>query len=130
MPEWGHLPLPKKLLERGVDDLVRISDARMSGTAYGTIILHVSPESAIGGPLAAARSGDRIRLDTANRKLDLLVEDRVIQQRIEEWKPRAPRYERGYGQLFLRHVLQAEEGCDFDFLKGSSEVESSAQTYG
>ncbi len=130
MPEWGHLPLPKKLLERGVDDLVRISDARMSGTSYGTVILHVSPESAISGPLAAARTGDRIRLDTANRTLDLLVEEREIERRVEEWKPRAPRYERGYGQLFLRHVLQAEEGCDFDFLKGSSEVETSAQTYG
>jgi dihydroxy-acid dehydratase len=130
MPEWGHLPIPKKLLAAGVSDLVRISDARMSGTAYGTAILHVSPESAIGGPLAAARTGDRIELDVKNRRVALKVEDREIARRLETWKPRAPKYTRGYGHIFLNHVLQAEEGCDFDFLRGRSEVETATQTYG
>ena len=130
MPEWGNLPLPTKLLERGVNDLVRISDARMSGTSYGTVVLHVSPESGVGGPLAAVRNGDRIRLDTGGRKLELLVEDREIQARLALWKPRPPRYERGYGQMFVEHVLQAEEGCDFGFLKGQSVVERTAKTHG
>lgn len=129
MPEWGHLPIPRKLLARGVNDLARISDARMSGTAYGTVVLHVSPESAIGGPLAAVRTGDRIQLDVANRKLTLRVEDREIQRRLEQWRPRSPHYQRGYGQMFLNHVLQAEEGCDFDFLRGRSDAESVARTY-
>jgi dihydroxy-acid dehydratase len=130
MPEWGHLPIPKKLLTGGVSDLVRLSDARMSGTAYGTAILHISPESAVGGPLAAVRTDDRIELDVKNRRLTLKVEDREIARRLEGWKPRSPKYTRGYGQMFLKHVLQAEEGCDFDFLRGRSEVETSAQTYG
>ena len=130
MPEWGNLPLPTKLIERGVNDLVRISDARMSGTSYGTVVLHVSPESGVGGPLAAVRNGDRIHLDTAGRKLELLVEDREIQARLADWKPRPPRYGRGYGQMFLEHVLQAEEGCDFGFLKGQSDVERTAKAHG
>jgi len=130
MPEWGHLPIPKKLLERGVGDLVRISDARMSGTAYGTAILHISPESAVGGPLAAARTGDRIELDVKNRELVLKVEDREIARRLEDWRPRAAKYTRGYGQMFLNHVMQAEHGCDFDFLRGKSEVETATLTYG
>jgi len=130
MPEWGHLPIPKKLLARGVSDVVRISDARMSGTAYGTAILHISPESAVGGPLAAARTGDRIELDVKNRRLTLKVEDREIARRLEQWRPQAPRYSRGYGQMFLNHVMQAEDGCDFDFLRGQSAVETVAQTYG
>jgi dihydroxy-acid dehydratase len=130
MPEWGHLPIPKKLLQRGVMDLIRISDARMSGTAYGTAILHVSPESALGGPLAAVRTGDRIELDVRERRLTLKVEDSEIRRRLGEWRPRPPRYTRGYGQMFLKHVLQAEEGCDFDFLRGRSEVETATQTYG
>ena len=130
MPEWGHLPLPKKLLERGIHDLVRISDARMSGTSYGTVVLHVSPESGVGGPLAAVQTGDRIRLDTVGRKLDLLVEEREIARRLSEWKPRPPRYTRGYGQMFVEHVLGAEAGCDFDFLKGRSSVKVVAKTYG
>jgi dihydroxy-acid dehydratase len=129
MPEWGHLPIPKKLLTRGVSDLVRISDARMSGTAYGTAILHVSPESAVGGPLAAVQTGDRIELDVKNRRLTLKIEEREIARRLEGWKPKSAKYTRGYGQMFLSHVLQAEEGCDFDFLRGRSEVETSAQTY-
>jgi dihydroxyacid dehydratase/phosphogluconate dehydratase len=130
MPEWGHLPLPRKLLERGVSDLVRISDARMSGTSYGTVVLHVSPESGVGGPLAAVRNGDRIRLDTAGRKLDLLVEENEIAHRLSEWQPRPPRYTRGYGQMFVEHVLGAEAGCDFDFLRGQSDVKVIAKTYG
>ena len=130
MPEWGHLPIPKKLLQRGVMDLVRLSDARMSGTAYGTAILHISPESAIGGPLAAVRTGDLIELDVKNRKLTLKVEDREIARRLAEWKPRPPKYTRGYGHIFLNHVMQAEDGCDFDFLRGRSEVETATQTYG
>lgn len=130
MPEWGHLPIPKKLLTRGVSDLVRISDARMSGTAYGTAILHVSPESAVGGPFAAVRTGDRIELDVKNRRLTLKVEDREISRRLEGWRPRSSRYTRGYGQMFLNHVLQADQGCDFDFLRGRSEVETATQTYG
>ena len=130
MPEWGHLPIPKKLLERNVMDLVRISDARMSGTAYGTAVLHVSPESAVGGPLAAVRTGDRIELDARNRRLTLKVEDREIARRLEEWRPHEPKYARGYGHIFLKHVLQAEDGCDFDFLRGRSGVETETQTYG
>jgi L-arabonate dehydrase len=130
MPEWGHLPIPKKLLERGISDIVRISDARMSGTAYGTAILHMSPESAVGGPLAAVQTGDRIELDVKNRLLTLKVEDAEIARRLAAWKPRAPRYVRGYGHMFLNHVMQAEDGCDFDFLRGGSEVETATQTYG
>ena len=130
MPEWGHLPIPKKLLARGVGDLVRLSDARMSGTAYGTAVLHISPESAVGEPFAAVRTGDRIELDVKNRRLTLKVEDREIARRLETWRARTPKYTRGYGQMFLNHVLQAEEGCDFDFLRGRSEVETATQTYG
>ena len=116
MPEWGFLPLPKKLLERGVRDMVRVSDARMSGTAFGTVVVHVSPESATGGPLGAVRSGDVIELDVPRRRLDLKVEDREIQRRLEEAPPAKPGPTRGYGLLFSRHVTQAHEGCDFDFL--------------
>ncbi len=130
MPEWGHLPIPKKLLARGVMDIVRLSDARMSGTAYGTAVLHISPESAVGGPLAAVRTGDRIELDVRNRRLTLKVEDREIARRLEDWRPRPPKYKRGYGHIFLNHVLQAEDGCDFDFLRGQSAVETATQTYG
>lgn len=130
MPEWGNLPLPSKLLQKGIRDLLRISDARMSGTSYGTVVLHVSPESGIGGPLAAVQNGDRIRLDTAGRKLDLLVDNRTIEARLAEWKPRAPRYTRGFGHMFVEQVLQAEEGCDFAFLQGQSDVERSAKAHG
>ena len=117
MPEWGSLPLPKKLLERGVRDMVRISDARMSGTAFGTVVVHVAPESAAGGPLAAVRSGDTISLDVPNRRLDLLVDDREIQSRLSETNGPSPHYARGYGWLFAQHILQADKGCDFDFLR-------------
>ncbi len=116
MPEWGFLPLPKKLLRQGVWDMVRLSDARMSGTAFGTVVVHVTPESAIGGPLAAVRSGDIIELDVPNRRLDLLVDDREIQRRISDGPALEAHYRRGYGWLFTQHILQADRGCDFDFL--------------
>ena len=117
MPEWGFLPLPRKLLGRGVRDMVRISDARMSGTAFGTVVVHVTPESAAGGPLAAVRDGDVIKLDVPGRRLDLLVDEREVRRRLAESPAPPVRFERGYGQLFTRHVLQADKGCDFDFLR-------------
>ena len=117
MPEYGNLSIPAKLLKQGVSDMVRISDARMSGTSYGTVVLHISPESAIGGPLALVQTGDRIRLDTAGRRLDLLIDDAELQRRWEAWQPREEFYDRGYGKLYLDSVLQADEGCDFSFLK-------------
>jgi len=118
MPEAGYLPIPKKLAQKGVKDMVRISDARMSGTAFGAIVLHVTPESAIGGPLALVRSGDRIRLDVPARKLELLVSDAELEVRRRAWQPPPPRDEdaRGYRKLFLNTVTQADRGCDFDFL--------------
>jgi dihydroxy-acid dehydratase len=115
-PEWGHIPMPKVLLARGVQDVVRISDARMSGTSFGTVVLHVAPEAAIGGPLAIVRTGDEILLDVPNRRLDLLLPDEEISRRLAAFVPPAPHYERGYGKLFLDHVTQADQGCDFDFL--------------
>jgi dihydroxy-acid dehydratase len=121
MPEWGQLPIPRKLLDQGVTDMVRISDARMSGTSYGTVVLHVAPEAAIGGPLAAVRTGDEIRLDVVARTLDVLLSDAEIAARLEEWAPPARMYSRGYGRLYAEHVLQADEGCDFDFLRGDGE---------
>ena len=117
MPEWGFLPLPRKLLQAGVRDMVRISDARMSGTAFGTVVVHVTPEAAVGGPLAAVRNGDEIELDVPARRLDLCVEEREIQRRLAERPPQRPRFQRGYGVLFERHITQAERGCDFDFLR-------------
>jgi dihydroxy-acid dehydratase len=111
------LPIPKKLLKQGVRDMVRISDARMSGTAYGACILHVSPESYIGGPLALVRTGDVISLDVPARSLRLEVSDEELALRRAAWTPPAPRYERGYGWMFSRHVTQADQGCDFDFLR-------------
>jgi dihydroxy-acid dehydratase len=116
MPEWGMLPIPKKLLAQGVRDMVRISDGRMSGTSYGTCILHVCPESRIGGPLCLVRDGDLIRLDTRARTLDLMVDENELERRRAEWIAPPPHYQRGYGDLFAKHVLQADEGCDFDFL--------------
>jgi dihydroxy-acid dehydratase len=118
MPEWGQLPIPKRLLERGVTDMVRISDARMSGTAYGTVVLHVAPEAAAGGPLRAVQDGDPIVLDVDARRLDLDVDGAEIARRLERLDPPEPKYRRGYGALYLEHVLQADEGCDFDFLRG------------
>jgi dihydroxy-acid dehydratase len=116
MPEAGYLPIPKKLLAKGVRDMVRISDARMSGTAFGTVILHISPESAIGGPLGLVQSGDEIALDVPNRRLELVVPETELNARRMQWQPPAAAYARGYGKLFLDHVLQAHLGCDFDFL--------------
>lgn len=122
MPEWGQLPIPKKILKEGVRDMVRISDARMSGTSYGTCILHVSPESFIGGPLALVRDGDMISLSVSKRRLALLVDDEELERRRAEWTPPKPHYERGYGALFSKHVTQAHEGCDFDFLEAGVAV--------
>ena len=116
MPEWGMLPLPRKLLERGVRDMLRISDARMSGTSYGACVLHVSPESAIGGPLALVRDGDRIILDVPTRTLTLDVNDRELTARRAQWRAREPHARRGFTSLFLEQVTQADEGCDFRFL--------------
>jgi len=122
MPEWGAAPIPARLLKRGVKDMVRISDARMSGTSYGTVVLHVAPESAIGGPLALVRDGDEIELDVPRRSLTLKVGDDELARRRAAWKPRPPHFTRGYGKLFLDHVLQANEGVDFDYLKGRTPV--------
>jgi dihydroxy-acid dehydratase len=116
-PEWGMLPIPKALLKQGCRDMLRISDARMSGTSYGACILHVAPESFIGGPLALLKTGDRVRLDLPARRLDMLVDQAEIDRRRAAWVAPAPRYERGYGWMFLRHVSQADAGCDFDFLR-------------
>ena len=122
MPESGYLPIPQKLARQGVKDMVRISDARMSGTAFGTIVLHVSPESAAGGPLALVESGDRVLLDTRGRRLDLLVDAGELQRRHGNWKPPAPPpgAERGYHRLYREHVTQAPLGCDFDFLRATN----------
>ena len=123
MPEYGNLSIPAKLLKQGVSDMVRISDARMSGTSYGTVVLHITPESAVGGPLALVRTGDEIRLDTARRRLDLLIDDEDLQARESAWVAREQHYDRGYGKLFLDSVLQADEGCDFSFLRGTGRAE-------
>jgi dihydroxy-acid dehydratase len=116
MPEYGMLPIPKYLLAQGVTDMVRVSDARMSGTSYGTCVLHVAPESHAGGPLALVRTGDLITLDVPSRLLTLQVPDDELARRQAAWRPPAPRYERGYGALYADHVTQADQGCDFDFL--------------
>jgi dihydroxy-acid dehydratase len=115
-PEWGHIPMPRKLLNEGVTDMVRISDARMSGTSYGTVVLHVTPESAIGGPLALVQTGDEILLDVPGRRLELLVPAEELDRRARLFTPPPRHYDRGYGRLFLDHVTQADLGCDFDFL--------------
>jgi dihydroxy-acid dehydratase len=117
MPEAGYLPIPQKLARAGVKDMVRISDARMSGTAYGTIVLHVSPESAVGGPLALVRTGDRIRLSGKERRIDLALDEKELAKRRNAWQPPVARPARGYAKLYMDHVLQAEQGCDFDFLR-------------
>jgi dihydroxy-acid dehydratase len=117
MPEWGQLPIPKKLLELGVRDMVRISDARMSGTSYGACVLHVAPESFVGGPLALVETGDVIELDVVGRRLTLDVGDAVLDKRRAGWQQPPAKYARGYGALYLEHISQANEGCDFDFLE-------------
>ena len=117
MPEWGMLPIPKKLVQQGVRDMLRISDARMSGTSYGACILHVSPEAYVGGPLALVHTGDIISVDVAARTISLEVDEAELQRRRSRLKPPAPRFERGYGFMFAQHIGQADEGCDFDFLR-------------
>ena len=117
MPEWGMLPIPLKLVKQGVRDMLRLSDARMSGTSYGACILHVAPESYVGGPLALVRTGDLISVDVAARRIHLEVSDDELAARRAAWVPPAPRFERGYGWMFSRHILQADEGCDFDYLE-------------
>ena len=121
MPEWGQIPIPARLLKQAVQDMVRISDSRMSGTSFGTVVLHISPESAVGGPLAIVQTGDLIQLDVPRRRLDLLLPDETQKRRLEQWRPSPPRYGRGFYRLFLEHVLQAHEGCDFDFLRATPE---------
>jgi dihydroxy-acid dehydratase len=116
MPEWGNFAMPRQLLDAGVRDMVRLSDARMSGTAAGTVVLHVCPEAAVGGPLALVRDGDVIELDVSGRALNVRVDDGELQRRRAEWAAPPPPYARGYGRLYVEHVLQADEGCDFDFL--------------
>lgn len=119
MPEAGYLPIPMRLAREGVKDMVRISDARMSGTAFGTIVLHITPESAVGGPLAIVQTGDRILLDVEARRIELLIDEGELQIRLAAWKESPPPHERptrGYAKLFEGSVLQADQGCDFDFL--------------
>ena len=118
MPEAGALPIPKKLGSKGLKDMVRISDARMSGTAFGTVVLHVSPEAAAGGPLALVRDGDIIQLDCKGRRLDMKVDDAELAHRKAQWQAPAPP-KRGYLRLYTERVTQAEQGCDFDFLAGT-----------
>jgi dihydroxy-acid dehydratase len=118
MAEVGNMPLPKKLLEKGLRDMVRISDARMSGTAFGTVVLHVSPEAAVGGPLSLVRNGDRITLDVPGRRLELHVEEAELARRRVEWSGPKRRLRGGYETLYVEHVLQADRGADFDFLVG------------
>lgn len=117
MPEWGMLPIPKKLIKQGVRDMLRISDSRMSGTSYGACILHVAPEAHVGGPLALVRTGDIIRVDVPNRSIDMLVDEETLARRRGEWVKPADKFERGYGWMFSKHITQANEGCDFDFLE-------------
>jgi dihydroxy-acid dehydratase len=116
MPEWGMLPVPDKLVKQGVRDMLRISDARMSGTSYGACILHVAPEAYIGGPLALLKTGDMITVDVDQRLIKVELSDEELQMRRDAWIAPAPRYERGYGVMFSKHINQAPEGCDFDFL--------------
>ncbi|MDQ6708912.1 MAG: dihydroxy-acid dehydratase [Acidobacteriota bacterium] len=126
-PEWGQIPLPTKLLRQGIQDVVRVSDARMSGTSFGTVVLHVAPESAIGGPLAFVQTGDEIILDTAGRRIDVNLAPEELERRTRAFVPPPPHYTRGYGSLFLKHIEQAHLGCDFDFLKN---INSSKSTNG
>jgi dihydroxy-acid dehydratase len=117
MPEWGMIPMPKALLKHGHRDMVRLSDARMSGTSFGACVLHVAPEAYVGGPLALLRDGDIVDLDIPARRLDMRVSEEELARRRAEWTPPAPRYGRGYGWMFARHIEQADKGCDFDFLR-------------
>jgi dihydroxy-acid dehydratase len=118
MAEVGNMPLPPKVLRKGITDMVRISDARMSGTAYGTVVLHTTPEAAAGGPLAIVRNGDIVELDVPKRKLHLHISDEELAARLKDWKPPEPALKSGYWKLYIDHVLQADEGADLDFLVG------------
>jgi dihydroxy-acid dehydratase len=122
MPEWGNLPIPQKLLKAGVRDMVRISDARMSGTSYGACVLHVSPESFVGGPLALLKEGDIVELDVPERQLNMRVNADELGRRRAAWKPKEGIYPRGYGKLYMEHIRQADQGCDFDFLEGTAPI--------
>jgi dihydroxy-acid dehydratase len=122
MPEWGNLPIPRKLLRTGIRDMVRISDARMSGTSYGACVLHVSPESFVGGPLALLKDGDIVELDVPERQLNMRVNDDELGRRRAAWKPKEGIYQRGYGRLYMQHIKQADQGCDFDFLEGTAPI--------
>jgi len=122
MPEWGQLPIPQKLLKEGVRDMVRISDARMSGTSYGACVLHVAPESFVGGPLALVRDGDMIELDIPGRRLALDVDEAELARRKADWTQPKAHYPRGYGWMYAQHIQQADKGCDFDFLKSGEDV--------
>ena len=122
MPEWGNLPIPQKLLRAGIRDMVRISDARMSGTSYGACVLHVSPESFVGGPLALLKDGDIVELDVPERQLNMRVNDDELGRRRAAWKPKEGIYQRGYGRLYMQHIKQADQGCDFDFLEGTAAI--------
>jgi dihydroxy-acid dehydratase len=122
MPEWGNLPIPQKLLRAGIRDMVRISDARMSGTSYGACVLHVSPESFVGGPLALLKDGDVVELDVSERQLNMRVNDDELGRRRAAWKPKEGIYHRGYGRLYMQHIKQADQGCDFDFLEGTAPI--------
>jgi dihydroxy-acid dehydratase len=126
MPEWGQLPIPKKLLQAGVRDMLRISDARMSGTSYGACVLHVSPESAVGGPLSLLADGDVVELDVPARRLVMRVSEPELERRRRLWVPPQDRYPRGYGRLFMQHIQQAHDGCDFDFLEGTAGIDEPA----
>ena len=119
MPESGYIPIPKKLAQAGVKDMVRISDARMSGTSYGTCVLHVAPESWVGGPLAFVQDGDMIELDVHGRRLHLDVSDAELNARRAAWVPPARKFERGFGAIYAEHITQADKGCDFDVLMGT-----------
>jgi dihydroxyacid dehydratase/phosphogluconate dehydratase len=122
MPEWGNLPIPQKLLKAGVRDMVRISDARMSGTSYGACVLHVAPESFVGGALALLKEGDIVELDVAARQLNMRVNQDEFARRRAAWRPKEGIYPRGYGKLFMQHIKQANKGCDFDFLEGTAPI--------
>ncbi|HMJ21463.1 MAG TPA: L-arabinonate dehydratase [Terriglobales bacterium] len=122
MPEWGNLPIPQKILKTGIRDMVRISDSRMSGTSYGACVLHISPESFVGGPLALVKEGDIIELDVPERRLNLRVDDDELGRRRAAWRPKEGIYPRGYGKLYMQHIKQADQGCDFDFLEGTAPI--------
>jgi dihydroxy-acid dehydratase len=122
MPEWGNLPIPQKLLKAGIRDMVRISDARMSGTSYGACVLHVSPESFVGGPFALLKEGDVVELDVPERRLNMRVNDDELGRRRVAWRPKEAIYPRGYGKLYMQHITQADQGCDFDFLEGTAPI--------